>query len=306
MALPGAAMAADPGEIAFARQLSGGGAEIFTIDPTGTGEQNVPVAGLVEDFGIPVWSPDASRILVTNIVNFDGNGEFLNFRPATMDPDGSNYHLVLAPDAPIDMFCHVWSIDASRLLCGLGGDQPGAFSLRSSDGGDIHRLTTNPFGSGDVPWSLSPGGRQFVFLRYRPGPMPPKHPFITEQVGVFVANVDGSHARQVVPYGIAMAHEFASATWSPDGSKIISSTKNGRLFVVRADGTGLKQLKLDIGTTSYFAFQPDWSPDGSHIVFAMFVSGQEDIFTARSDGTNVVRIIDTPDFEDGPDWAPAH
>jgi hypothetical protein len=57
--------------------------------------------------------------------------------------------------------------------------------------------------------------------------------------------------------------------------------------------------------TSYFAFEPDWSP-GSHRVRVFFVNGQEDIFTARRDGTNVARITDTPDFEDGTDWAPVH
>jgi Tol biopolymer transport system component len=293
--------ASDEGLIAFARQLPAGGAEIFTINPDGSGEENVPVQDLVEDFGIPVWSPDGARLLVTNIVRFDGE-ELLPFRPATMDSDGANYHLVPAPDAPFDMYCHVWSEDAARLLCGMGGEDPGVFSVRSTDGGNLRRLTTNPFGSTDVPWSRSPDGSQFVFLRYRPGPMPDPQPFIAQQVGLFIANVDGTNVRQIVPYGIAQAHELASASWSPDGRQVMSSTKNGRLFVARTNGMGIRQLNLDIGTTKYFAFQPAWSPDGERIVFGMFAFNQPDLYTARTNGSDVVRLTNTADFENGPDW----
>jgi hypothetical protein len=34
----------------------------------------------------------------------------------------------------------------------------------------------------------------------------------------------------------------------------------------------------------------------------MFLNGQEDLYTANADGSNVRQITDTPDFEIGPDW----
>jgi hypothetical protein len=34
----------------------------------------------------------------------------------------------------------------------------------------------------------------------------------------------------------------------------------------------------------------------------MFINGQEDLYTANADGSNVRQITDTPDFEIGPDW----
>ena len=40
-----------------------------------------------------------------------------------------------------------WSPDDNRILCAFGGDSPGIFSIRASDGGDPVRLSTNPYGS---------------------------------------------------------------------------------------------------------------------------------------------------------------
>jgi Tol biopolymer transport system component len=301
----GTVSANDPVRIAYARQLPDGGAQIFTANTDGTGEQLVPLPELPEDFATPVWSPDGSRLLISNILRPDSNGGLLPFRPATVKPDGSDYHLVPTPDAPFDMYCHVWSADGTHLICGFGGDEPGAFSVRADTGGDAVRLTTNPFGSIDQPWTLSPDGQQFAFLRYRPGAMPGPRPDVTQQVGIFVANVDGSNVRQVVPYGFAEAHEFASASWSHDGRRIISSSRNGRLFTVNVDGTGLRQISLDIGSSSYFAFEPAWSADVGRIAFAMFFAGHEDLYTADPTGRNVRQITDDPGFEDGPDWSPS-
>ena len=290
------------GRIAYSKLLPTGGAQIFVANPDGSGEHLVPTGDLAEDFGIPVWSPDSSRLMISTMVRFDSDGDLLPFRPATVNPDGSDYHLVPAVDAPFDMYCHAWAMNATRLLCGLGGDHPGIFSIRATDGGDAVRLTTNPFGGGDVAWSLSPDGSQFAFLRYRPGPAPEPQPFRPEAVGLFVANLDGSNVRQVVPYGVAQAHELASASWSPDGKLIASSTKDGRLFVTRVDGKGLRQLSLDVNSNKTFAFEPAWAPDGSRIIFVMFRDGQPDLYTADPDGSHVVQVTDSPDFENGPNW----
>lgn len=145
-------------------------------------------------------------------------------------------------------------------------------------------------------WGKPPDGKRFVFLRFKNENTTP------QQVALFVEKLDGTGLRQLTPYGLAEPHEIASAQWSPDGQEIISETTQGRLFVVHPDGTGLTMIRLRTGTTQYFAFEPDWSPDGTRIVFCMYINGQEDIYTANADGSNLVQVTNTPAFENGPDW----
>ena len=164
------------------------------------------------------------------------------------------------------------------------------------------RLTTNGTGGIDLPTDVSPDGTRLVFLRFKPGASPDPRPFRTQQVALWVANVDGTGAQQLTPYGLAAPHEAATAHWSPDGAKIISALSNGRLFTVRLDGSGLTPINLQTGTGDYFAFQPDWSPEGNRIIFCMFTNGQEDIYTANLDGSGIARVTNTPDFENAPDW----
>ncbi len=120
-----------------------------------------------------------------------------------------------------------------------------------------------------------------------------------------MANADGSRLRQIVPYGLASPFE-GFAHWSPDGKNRLFGSAHGKLFVVHPNGTGLTQIPIDTGGGRSFAFSPGWSPDGTKIVFSLSLrkAGQEDIYTARADGTNLVQVTDTPDFEVFADWGP--
>lgn len=301
-ALPArATVAGTNGQIAFARQLPTGGADVFIANPDGEHAQQVPLVYPAEDFGIPRWSPAGSQLLISHVLRVDTSGDLLPFRPATVSLDGSNFNLLEPPNAPDSLGCFGgWYPNGTRLLCSFGGDQPGVFSIRAADGGDPVRLTTYPFGANcnacDEATDVAPDGSRFVFLRLKRENSKP------QQVALFVANIDGTGLRQLTPYGLAQPHEFASARWSPNGQDIISETTQGRLFVVHPDGSGLSMIRLHTGTTRYFAFEPTWSPDGTQIVFCMFINSQEDIYTANADGSNVKQVTDTPDFENGPDW----
>ena len=291
--------------IAFSRRVGESSPDIITVKPDGSDPMQVPLGEPAETFAIPVWSPDRSHLLISNLDR--GEEEPLEFPPATVRPDGSDFNIVVAHAEGSDVtYCSAWTTDGQRLLCAIGGSDvgvpAGVGSIRASDGGDFKRLTTDPFqNSSDIPTDVSPDGMHVVFMRFRPGPLPDR----TQQSALFVVDVDGGGVRQLTPYGLTFPHiEFASAQWSPDGQEIISSTPRGTLFVVRVDGTGIRPIQLDVGTQRYFASEPDWSPDGSQIVFGMFLNGQEDLFTANADGSDVVQITDTPEFENGPDWGP--
>src|SRR4051794_17281785 len=62
-------------------------------------------------------------------------------------------------------------------------------------------------------------------------------------------------------------------TWSPDYKKIaFTSNRRGsyELFVINADGTGLKALTTAANGSS--DYNPSWAPDGSTIYFARYTS----------------------------------
>jgi Tol biopolymer transport system component len=309
-ALPAAAKVPGPdGQIVFERFISdqpdfpGTLGSVFTANPDGAQAQEVPLPYQPEVFSRTIWSPDGSKLLVSHVVRLDSSGNFLPFRPAIVSPSGSGFRLLQMTYAPFDMDCTAWSVDQERILCAFGGQQPGVFSVRASDGGDPVRLTTNPFGTSDqqaqdLPTDTSPDGRWFVFFRFKPGP--------TDQAkhsALFVERLDGTGLRQITPYGVTHAHDVPGAQWSPDGRKIISATTGGGLFTVDPDGSGLRVIHLQTPNSNYFAYEPGWSPDGTEIVFAMFIDGTEGIFTANADGSNVVQVTNSPTSPDSaPDW----
>ena len=299
------------GQIAFAQITPAGPANVFIANPDGSNAQQVPLGNPAETFGVPISSPDGSKLLISHTIRCDISGNCL-FQPATVNPDGSDFNQLVPPNPPgasaAGMDCNAWYKDSSRILCAFaGGESPGIFSIRASDGGDPVRLTTFPFGSNcngcDDPQDVSPDGTRFVFIRFKRENS--GRPEVTQQVAIFVENTDGTGLRQITPYGVALPHERASAKFSPDGTQIISTLTNGTLFIVRPDGTALTTIKLQVGTQRYSAFEPHWSPDGTRIIFCMLINGGEGIFTSNPDGSDVTQVEFTTDFTalfNGPDW----
>jgi TolB protein len=101
---------------------------------------------------------------------------------------------------------------------------------------------------------------------------------------LWVANSDGSSAKQITNYGCA---SFAP-TFTPDGKKLLfSSNKNHcdsndfELFLINLDGTGLEQVSRYGGFTAF----PEFAPDGKKIVFISSYQGSTpyefNVFTAE-------------------------
>jgi len=94
--------------------------------------------------------------------------------------------------------------------------------------------------------------------------------------------------------------------WSPDGSKIAFRSESsgpfgafGRIWVVNADGSGLRQLSSDTEEYTYDA-QPAWSPDGSTVLFAR--SGE--LYTVGADGTGEALLMSCRLACADPTWSP--
>ena len=109
--------------------------------------------------------------------------------------------------------------------------------------------------------------------------------------GLAVVRADGSRLRHLTRDG-----RDRSPAWSPDGSQL-AFARAGRLYVIRADGTGLRPIAPRINR----ARQPAWSPDGRSIAF---VRGRT-IYVMRSAGDQVRQIfVRDGAFVTRPSWSP--
>lgn len=100
---------------------------------------------------------------------------------------------------------------------------------------------------------------------------------------LFVANSDGSQAKQITSFGCA---SFAP-TFTPDGKKILFASNKHHcdsndfeLYLINLDGSGLEQVTRYGGFTAF----PEISPDGKKLAFVSSYQGKSDyefnIFTA--------------------------
>lgn len=128
------------------------------------------------------------------------------------------------------------------------------------DGTGIEQLTDDPAPEYGPAWS--PDGTKIAFARERRDDSGGE-----VSTSIYVMNADGSDVQRVTAgEGV---HD-GSPSWSPDGSMIaFSSNRKGfsDIWLVNADGTGLRQL-TDLSEKGVdYASLDAWSPDGSVIAF---------------------------------------
>ncbi|MFK4825275.1 Tol-Pal system beta propeller repeat protein TolB [Paenochrobactrum sp. BZR 588] len=93
-----------------------------------------------------------------------------------------------------------------------------------------------------------------------------------------------------------------SASYSPDGSKIVfESDRGGRqqIYVMGADGSNPQRISFGNGSYS----TPVWSPRGDLIAFTKQSGGQFSIGVMKPDGSGE-RLLTTGFHNEGPTWSP--
>ena len=68
---------------------------------------------------------------------------------------------------------------------------------------------------------------------------------------------------------------------------------------MNADGSGQTQLTH---SANYSSANPRWSADGKRIMYQSTQEGNWDIYTMKSDGTDVRKVISSPNADWYPDW----
>ena len=270
---------------------------VYTANPDGSQERQLLTTGAEG----PRWSPDGSRIVVFPH-DVEASARIVN-------PDDGSYRDLANPDP--DLFflpCSgPWSRDGQRLVCEAFGNTDesvnGIYTIRSSDGGGLERVTADPGGE-DCAGDYSPNGKRLVLLRSN-----------ETTFALFTIKLDGSGLRQITPDGSDQFFiNFDCGSWSPQGNEILFSAhapsdQRSTVWIVHADGSGLRQVPiagcggLISDPTTIGCFAPSWSPDGRKIVFIRRSAGQNDVYTVNADGTGLSEVSGTPDDEGGPpDW----
>ena len=128
---------------------------------------------------------------------------------------------------------------------------------------------------------------------------------------LYVMNADGSGKRRLAQ-SLAGNHRTA---WSPDGRKLAFAMQlrgsaglcdragacNDEIFVINADGSGLRRLTRNAVPDGDAA----WSPDGGKIAFLSWRDGSgADVFVMNADGSDQRNLTRKPGDEVGPAWSP--
>ena len=173
----------------------------------------------------------------------------------------------LVPPAPVGFFGVSFARDGRSIYYTIkGNDAPAGTLFQIPMLGGTPRAVLTGIDSGV---SLSPDGRQFVYLRAA-------YPDAASS-SVMMANADGSNAR---PLATRKAPEmftpgfFAMPSWSPDGTRISASvrdaaSRNARLLIIAAEDGSITDYPERYADATF----TDWLPDGSGFLFVARVTG---------------------------------
>jgi len=240
----------------------GGASSIYTARPDGSGLHRLTVPPTRQQLGGdsgPVWSPNGRRIVFERDLTYWGADRY---RLAAVPAAGGLAHQLTK--GPFDAM-PTFSPSGRRIAFVRGGATVSLYTIDRL-GRHAARLLADAL---DISPAWSPDGKTIAFSRLADASLP------IDQATLYLADADGSHVRQLGQ----VALRGVSPAWSPDGRNIAfvsfadhndpgcpadSCPPSGEIYVVNADGTGLRRLTSSEADDEH----PTWSPDGSRIAFA--------------------------------------
>ena len=303
----------DGRKLAFVSERDGN-AEIYVMNADGSAQENLTRQPASDSH--PSWSRDGRKIAFVSrrdgnseiyVMNADGSGLRNLTRTPSNDldpawsPDGRAIAFVVQkqcvrrPCAPAyETYLYVVNADGSGLRRLMTRPERLFNPSWSADGKTIRygRSLVQADGSGhselprNVPFAgaWSPDGQRIALVRSFANAR-------NHKLGLFVMNADGSNARRVAGKATSGA-----PAWSPDGRRIAfrrfdgqfgfdgqrGSVGNSDLFVLNADGSGLRRLTRHAENVRWFA----WSPDGRTIAYLR----NREVYIVKADGSGERRL----------------
>jgi len=217
---------------------------IFTSNQTGNNEifvrdRSGSVRNLTNNLGNDEWarwSPDGKQIV------FDSNRDGGVFEVYVMNADGSA--LTRLTDPPLLGRYPGWSPDGKQIVFRRGID---IYTMNADGSGTPTQMTSEVAPSFAQMPAWSPNGQQITFMSFREG-----------YCSVFRMNADGSGQTNLTPKDAgdpATSWCSRAPSWSANGHEIFfmsfrpSTSGHNEIFVMEADGSNLRQLTDNGGTS---------------------------------------------------------
>jgi TolB protein len=266
--------------------------------------------------GVHAAYPGANGRIAYQIENDDGSSDIWWANPDLSDPEqltfsGTDGDPAWSADG------HMLTFATQRYATAPPGPEPGfrvdVMTLDVATGAE-KRLTT-PAALNEQP-SFSPDGRRIVFAM--------SDPWQGIASGIYTMRAsDGGDLREVIGTPQSGAYVLYPR-FSPDGSRIAfaavqffewdhrgAAQGNGAIYVVNADGTGLRRLTPWGFLLDYVV---EWSPDGNQLVMqsSWRQGNRPSLSIVNADGSDLHRLTDEAPLAPGqpfqasfsPTWSP--
>jgi len=253
--------------------------QIYTIHEDGSNNQKVIEAPI--GLNHHDCYPDGTKYAAVGYVGSD----FSTWSIHVFKADGTNLVRLTTEEGVWDSE-PAWSPDGKRIAFTRTYPQQNnrkELWLMNADGSNQHYIGVEGFAA---KWS--PDGTRFIYTSKRP-----------DKYEIYTCAVDGTDERQLTD----TAANESLPVYSPDGSQIAYCASTGKynmpeniktfeIYVMKSDGTGVRQLT----DNDFCDYYPRWSPDGSRFVFNSdrHEANRWEVYVMNTDGTNVHRVTNSP------------